>query len=582
MIEELRIRALGVIDDATIAFGPHLTVVTGETGAGKTMVLSGLGLVMGGRAEAAMVRRDAERADVDGRWLLTGTRARDVAAAVDAVGGDVDFVDHSAGDGAQDPILVTLGRSVSVSGRSRAFAGGRSVPAATLAELTEPLVTVHGQSDQLQLRDSRSQRDLLDRFGGPQVLAIRAEFEQELLRLRAAQRERTDLLERRQEREREAALLRHGIAEIEAVAPESGEDVVLKEQSILLANATDLLVEVGAALDAIGGDRAEQASARTLLQVAIRHVERAAALDPRAADLARSLTQALTQLDALAEEVSAYAGSLEADPQAQSRVEERRHRIGDLKRRYGPDLEDVLTWWKQAVETVATVDGTEGRLVELEEQVRTLRQGVCERAARLSRMRQEAATRFAAAVTGELRELAMPDAVVVIDVVSTEDDGAFTPAGADQVSVLLAPHAGSDPRPLGSGASGGELSRVMLAIEVVLAGVDDTPTFVFDEVDAGIGGRVAVEVGRRLARLARTAQVIVVTHLPQVAAFADVHIVVTKDSSGQVTGSSVVEVTGEARVAELVRMLSGLEGSASGAEHASELLQLAASERAAS
>ena len=578
MIDELRIRALGVIEDATIEFGPRLTVVTGETGAGKTMVLSGLGLVMGGRADAAMVRRDAERADVDGRWVLSGPRAESIAEAIDAVGGDVD----ANGDPGDDTRVVTLGRSVSASGRSRAFAGGRSVPASTLGELTESLVTVHGQSDQLSLKDARSQRDLLDRFAGAEVLRLRAEFEQELLGLRAAQRERADLLERRQEREREAALLRHGIAEIEAVAPESGEDAVLKEQSIVLANATDLLVEVDAAHAALGGDDRDQPSARALLREAHRHVERAGALDPRATELAGSLAQAIALLDGLIEEVGAYAGSLEADPQAQATVEERRHRINDLKRRYGPELEDVLTWWKQAAETVASVDGTEERLAELEAQIRTGRSEVQQRAGLLSTLRREAAERFAASVTAELRELAMPDAQVVIDVVSTDDESAFTATGADQVAILLTPHAGSDPRPLGSGASGGELSRVMLAIEVVLAGVDDTPTFVFDEVDAGIGGRVAVEVGRRLARLARSAQVIVVTHLPQVAAFADVHIVVTKDSSGQVTGSSVVEVTGEARVAELVRMLSGLEGSASGAEHASELLQLAESERAAS
>lgn len=578
MIDELRIRALGVIEDATITFGPRLTVVTGETGAGKTMVLSGLGLVMGGRADAGIVRRDADRADVDGRWVLDGVRGAALAEAIDAVGGDVDAAD----DPADDHLIVTLGRSVSASGRSRAFAGGRSVPASTLVDLTESLVTVHGQSDQLKLRDARSQRDLLDRFAGTEVLDLRAEFEQELLRLRGAQRERAELVERRQEREREAALLRHGIAEIEEVAPEPGEDAVLKEQSMVLANATDLLVEAGAAHAALGGDDRDQPSARTLLQAAHRHVERAGTLDPRATELARSLVEVLGQVDALVEEVAAYAGSLEADPQAQAHVEERRHRISDLKRRYGPELEDVLTWWKQAVETVAGVDGTEERLAELEAQIRSGRQEVVQRAARLSELRRKAAKRFATAVTAELRELAMPDAHVLIDVASTDDESAFTPSGADQVSILLAPHAGSDPRPLGAGASGGELSRVMLAIEVVLAGVDATPTFVFDEVDAGIGGRVAVEVGRRLARLARTAQVIVVTHLPQVAAFADVHIVVTKDSSGQVTGSSVVEVTGEARVAELVRMLSGLEGSASGAEHASELLQLAESERAAS
>ena len=572
MIEELRIRSLGVIDEAAVVLGPGLTVLSGETGAGKTMVLSGLSLVMGGRADAGMVRRGAERADVEGSWLVTPERSAPIVAAIEEAGGDVEPSDEG--------IEIVLARSVSASGRSRAFAGGRTVPASVLGDLTSSLITVHGQADQLRLRDPRSQRDLLDRFAGPDAIDTRGRCGMLLGRLREAQRDRAQLVEQRQEREREAVLLRHGIAEIEAVAPEAGEDEVLKQQASMLAHVTDLLAEMGTVHSLLQGEGAGDDGARELLTSAARHLERAAALDPALATLTESLQGVVGALDLLVGEVSHYAAGLDADPESLARIEERRHRLSELKRRYGPELADVLAWWQTAETAVSDVDSTEERVAELDSTIAHLEAELRQEAAALSALRRAAGATFATAVTAELRELAMPDAVLSVDIVTTEDLDAFGSSGADVVTMLLTPHTGSDPRPLGAGASGGELSRVMLAIEVVLASVGDTPTFVFDEVDAGIGGRVAVEVGRRLARLARRAQVIVVTHLPQVAAFADTHIVVSKDSSGQVTSSSVVSVTGEERVTELVRMLSGLEGSASGAEHASELLQLAEAERA--
>lgn len=572
MIEELRIRSLGVIDEAAVVLGPGLTVLSGETGAGKTMVLSGLSLVMGGRADAGMVRRDAERADVEGRWLVAAERGEAVVAAIEEAGGDVE----PAGEGVE----VVLARSVSASGRSRAFAGGRTVPASVLGDLTSSLITVHGQADQLRLRDPRSQRDLLDRFAGPDAIDTRTRCGALLAALREAQRDRAHLLEQRQDREREAVLLRHGITEIEEVAPESGEDEALKQQASMLAHVTDLLAEMGAVHSLLQADGAGEEGARELLTSAARHLERAATLDPGLVPLTESLRGVLEALDLLVGEVSHYAAGLDADPERLARIEERRHRLSELKRRYGPELADVLAWWQTAESTVSEVDSTQERLAALDAAIAQLEAELRREASSLTALRRKAGVAFAAAVTSELQELAMPDAVLSVDIVTTDDLASFSASGADVVTMLLAPHAGSDPRPLGAGASGGELSRVMLAIEVVLASVGDTPTFVFDEVDAGIGGRVAVEVGRRLARLARSAQVIVVTHLPQVAAFADTHIVVSKDSAGQVTASSVVSVTGDERVTELVRMLSGLEGSASGAEHASELLQLAEAERA--
>lgn len=581
MIDELRIRGLGVIDEAVIDVGPGLTVLTGETGAGKTMVLTGLSLIMGGRAEAGIVRKGCDRADVDAAWLLP-VDAPVVAAVADS-GGAVDEVDvvDDVDNGGDGRVAVVLGRTVSSSGRSRAFVGGRSVPAAALAALTAHLVTVHGQSEQLRLRERSSQRDLLDRFGGSRLLSLRQEFAERLTLLREKEREHADLVAHRQEREREATLLRHGIAEIDEVQPSPGEDVELKQQAVTLAHATELLEALGSAHALLVGGDASAPSATDLAGSVQRELDRASGLDPTLAPVADSARHLAESIAILAGEVADRAGALQVDPERLAEAQERRQRLSDLKRRYGPQLEDVLTWWHEAQATVAQVDGTDERLATLHDELTALRAEVQKRAKALTKARASAAEEIATRVTAELRELAMPDASLSVDIVTVAEVADMTPSGADTVTMLLTPHVGSEARPLGAGASGGELSRLMLAIEVVLADVDGTPTFVFDEVDAGIGGRVAVEVGRRLARLAQRSQVIVVTHLPQVAAFADAHVVVAKDSAGQVTASSITRVEGDDRVRELVRMLSGLEGSASGAQHASELLQLAEADRAA-
>ncbi len=575
MIDELRIRSLGVIDEAVIPFAPGFTVLTGETGAGKTMVLTGLGLITGEKADGALVRGGADRADVDGEWRIDARTAEAVLPRLEEAGASCDPVDGEW--------ILILGRTVAAAGRSRAFAGGRSVPAGVLAELTESMIAVHGQSDQLLLRDPRRQRELVDLFGGPGLAALRDAYSSEFAAWREAERELRDLVEHRQDREREAALLRHGIDEIAALQPLSGEDDALKAQAGVLAHATDLLASVGEAHEALtGGDEAAGGGVAEFLMLARRAVDRARALDGELDPIVERLERLAEDVSLAAGELSAYAGALEVDPEHLQRVEERRQAIGALKRRYGPTLDDVLAWWSAAESSVAAVDGADERIATLTTEAAGLRERMSRRAEALTAARRSAATDLAAAVTVELHDLAMPDSSMTVDVVAAAVPEEFGPDGADSVAMLLTPHAGAEPRPLGKGASGGELSRLMLAIEVVLAGVRAVPTFVFDEVDAGIGGRVAVEVGRRLARLARSSQVIVVTHLPQVAAFADRHVVVTKDSAGHVTAASVAVVDGQERVRELVRMLSGLEESQAGAEHAAELLALAADDRGAS
>ncbi len=581
MIEELRIRGLGVIDEAVLELHPGLTAVTGETGAGKTMVLTGLGLVLGAKADAGAVRRGAPRAEADARWALGATPAGEAARArALEAGGELD-------DGA-----LLLGRTVSAEGRSRAFLGGRPVPAATLADLGADLVAVHGQSDQRHLASPAHQRDLLDRFGGPGLLELRDRYRSGYAALRGVEAELATLSSKARERAREADLLRFGLDEIAAVAPEPGEEVHLARESDRLSHAEGLLAGAYRARTALAADAEDDsgdvlgllASARRTLDAVREH-------DPVLGEASDRLADVTGVVADIAADLASYEASVEADPARQDAVEHRRAAIAALLRKYGESTGEVIDWARQAAERLLSLEGTDERIVALGQERATMRAVLQGDAAALHAARVEAASRLGGAVTAELVHLAMPDAVVEV-VVSLLDaaegwlavegpDGHEVrcepgASGVDEVEILLAPHPGAELRPVARGASGGELSRVMLALEVALAGADPVPTFVFDEVDAGIGGRAAVEVGRRLARLARTSQVVVVTHLPQVAAFADRHLVVRKSDDGSVTSAGVGEVVGDDRVRELTRMLAGLEGSDSGAAHARELLELAA------
>ena len=571
MIEHLQIRSLGVIEDATIPFASGLTVITGETGAGKTMVLSGFALLAGGKADAGLVRSGTEQAWIDGEWSVAADSAA-VSRVVDA-GADVEP------EGGR--VRLLLGRTLAAEGRSRAFAGGRTVPVGVLQDVAGSLVAVHGQSEQIRLRHADTQRILLDRFAGADCLAALAAYRLAYSQWRDTINALTELVDRREAREREAVVLRIGIAEIEAVAPLPGEDVELDRQAARLSHSGTLLLDVMAAHDALVGGDGESGTdnVSAILSRASAALGRAADVDSTLEAVHDRLLEMTSLAADAAVDLATFAADVDADPGHQAWVEERRHALGTLRRRYGATVDEVLAWFAAAVESVAQADQGDDRardLAQLETEQRAI---VRASAGELSALRAAAAQALAAEVTGELRALAMPDSVLDVRVTSRTDTSEMALHGADDVELLLRPHNGAELRPLSKGASGGELSRVMLALEVVLAGADPVPTFIFDEVDAGIGGRAAVEVGRRLARLARSAQVIVVTHLPQVAAFADQHVVVSKGADGMVTSSSVTVVDGPARVSELVRMLSGLDGSESGALHAEELLAVAETER---
>jgi DNA repair protein RecN (Recombination protein N) len=616
MLEEVRISGLGVINEAVLELSPGFNVVTGETGAGKTMVVSGLGLLFGGRADPSRIRPGADRATVEGR--LRTDPDGEVARQVNNAGGDLD----------DDGGTLVLVRSVSAEGRSRAYAGGRSVPVSLLTYLSDDLVAVHGQADQQQLLKPGRQRQALDRFAGTELTRLLGDYQRAYSQHLKVAEELAELTALARERAAEAEELRRGLAEIERLEPADGEDIELHAEAERLSNADTLHTAATTAHEALISDPSsasyEAADALTLLGTARQALQSAAQHDQALGELAARLTEASYLVSDIAAELASYADSIEADPVRLAVVQDRRAELTRLIRTYGaapvpqtadgdretipsgdnrtpaadvvdsrlpsaepvaatvpdvPDLAAVLAWAKGAAARLAELDGDDDRIASLQAQEADLAARVRELGGQLTAIRQEAAARFDSAVTAELTALAMPHARLNAVVSALREYG---PQGGDDVEIRLAAHPGAPPLPLHKGASGGELSRVMLAIEVVFAGADPVPTFVFDEVDAGVGGKAAVEIGRRLARLARLAQVIVVTHLPQVAAFADTHLVVEKAEDGLVVSSGITKLDDPGRVKELSRMLAGLEDSEFGRAHAGELLEAAAAERAES
>ncbi len=573
-LTELRIRGLGAIDDVTLELGDGLTVVTGETGAGKTMVVTGLTLLFGGRADPGRVRANG-RAGVEGRLALPADSPVWERAA-------------DAGADPDDDGTLILARTVSAEGRSRAHLGGRSVPVGVVAELAEGLLAVHGQSDQLRLSRPAEQRRALDRYAGTAHLELLDRYREAYGRWRQLAGD----LERRRGQARELAqaadVLRHGLEEIEGVGPQPGEDEELDTQARRLSDADALRAAadeartalVGDVTGDLGDDLPQDASAA----LAIAERALAASDDPTLVMLAQDLNDAVAVVSDVAGQLASYVADLDADPARLAEVMDRRAAITALVRKYadvGEGVAGVLAWAEDARRRLDELDVSDEALEALEAARDAARAEVDDLGAQVSAGRRAAADGFAAEVGRELAGLAMKSARVSFSVQSDPD--APGPEGIDEVALLMAAHPGAPPRPVHKGASGGELSRVMLAIEVVFAGADPVPVMVFDEVDAGVGGQAAGEIGRRLARLARQHQVVVVTHLAQVAAFADTHLVVDKspDTGAGVTATDIRAVDGEDRVRELARMLSGLADSDTGQAHARELLAVAATARAA-
>lgn len=569
MLAEIAISNLGVISHASAELSPGLTVLTGETGAGKTMVVTGLRLLTGGRADASRVRTGSDGAVVEGAFSTGGLPE-------DAVGAVRDIA-TAAGADADENGEYLVSRSVKTSGRSSAHLGGRKVPAATLGELASHLLTIHGQNDQLRLMAPEQQLAALDRFD-PAIPAKLRRYRDAYTDWRAAAKDLKERTEKRLELAQEVDRLQFALQEIDAVSPQAGEDDELvatinrlQDVDALREAAETALVAIDGA-DAVGGVGGEEEPASDLIGRAQQALEAASDQDLR--DLGARLGEVAGVLSDVSAELGSYTGSLPSDPEELERLLQRQQEIKALTRKYAPDAAGVVAWRDKAQARLAKIDTSEGAVEKLKAKVAELEREMQRRAAALTKARQKAAERLGAAVTEELHGLAMPKAQLRVQV----SQAPYGRDGADAVEILLAPNAALEPKPLATSASGGELSRVMLALEVILSASSSGATLVFDEVDAGVGGRAAVEIGRRLARLAHGNQVIVVTHLPQVAAYADTHLHVSKDVGDEAVTSGVAALQPEERIEELARMMAGMDDSDTGRAHAAELFERAQSE----
>jgi DNA repair protein RecN (Recombination protein N) len=565
VIEEIYIRDLGVIQEARLPFGAGLTVLTGETGAGKTMVLSALGLLLGERSETSAIRRGQDQAFVEGRWFLESQSETLQSASEKLSDAGVAIIDGE----------LIMNRSVSSEGRSRASVSGKAVPINVLAELGESLVVVHGQSDQIRLKSANAQREALDQFAGNQGKLDT--YQQHYSSWKTLSAKLSDLQQSKEARALEAEQLRDTYAELEKVDPKPNEDIELAEKANRLTHIEELRIAASAAHEILSSELNDGgADAIGLIGIARRSLENVSAHDQALEQLAETLKQLGYQLNDAAAEISSYLDGLDEDTaKVLEIIQQRRAELTSLMRKYGPSLAEVIAHRDFVSERLLQWDSSADQMGELEAMLAEELKATTKSAVALSAARKTAALDLAEQVSAELAALAMPGASLVVTV---EEAAEFGANGKDIISIQLSSFPGAEPRPLGKGASGGELSRIMLAIEVVLAKTQSAPTFIFDEVDAGVGGAAAIEVGRRLAKLAKQAQVIVVTHLAQVASFADQHLRVLKTSDASFTATDVVALDQADRVNELARMLSGLPESESARTHAGELLEKARAE----
>lgn len=563
MIEEIHIRDLGIITDARLPLEPGFSVLTGETGAGKTMVVTALGMLLGARSDASSVRNGAKNALAEA--VIRLPRGHRALALAEEAGGTTEEIDEQSSE-------LLLARTVNASGRSRAHVGGCSAPIGTLAQIGQSLVAVHGQSDQLRLKSPAEQRQSLDLYAGEELASLLEKYRENYERYRAAAAELKEARENSRARALEAQSLQGALEEIAAVNPRAGEEDELKAEMMKLMNVEALRIASATALTALSGSEyssGEEANVMGLLDAARSALQGQASADEELAALEARVNELMILTTDIASDLSSYAASLDVEgPERLAQVQTRRAQLATLMRKYGADIAEVLEWAEESRARLDTLVDDPQRQETLETELVQLRKVLGEQAEELTNLRRAAAQKLADAVSEELTALAMPNASLVVEVAEAEK---FSVHGRDTVTFMLAPHRTAVPRPLGKGASGGELSRVMLALEVVLAEVDPVPTFIFDEVDSGVGGKAAIEIGRRLAMLARHVQVLVVTHLPQVAAFADQHILVLKNDDASL--SKVQVLTEEERVVELARMLSGHDQSESAREHARELLE---------
>lgn len=553
MISELRISHLGVIAEAAVELDTGFTVVTGETGAGKTMFVSALSLLMGRKVGSGVVRKGAEKAEVEG--IFTDV-AEPVRERIEEAGGSAD-----------DEAIIS--RTVALKGRARATAGGRTVPISVLTDISSDLITLHGQSEQLRLKGAAQQRHLLDAAGGTALAEVADRYRAAFENWRETEARVSRIKDSTAARRERILWLRGCLETIDKVRPEPGEDETLAAQSAKLGAAAEITRAVGAAHDLLLGSEIDDAGAAVdLVHQAISTIADVEGSDKELVTIREALGDAVLRLSDSAAELSSYlSGFDELGETSLEETEARRAELGTLAP-YGQDVAEVLDFETRSAAELAELEAEDRDLDGLDAELDGARETMEAAASALTEIRKATADEFSAAVSEELTALSMPKATVAFEISEREP----TTHGADEVRLTFAAHESSIPDDIAKIASGGELSRVMLAIEVVRAASESIPTYVFDEVDAGVGGKAAVEIGRRLAKLARNAQVIVVTHLPQVAAWADTHVTIVKDDDAETVRSGVQELTDEERVVELSRMLAGMDDSASAKAHAAELL----------
>ena len=549
MLVDISINDLGVISQSSAELSTGLTVLTGETGAGKTMVVTGLRLLAGGRADASRVRDGAKKAAVEGHFSSGKDSIREL---VESVGGEPD----ENGE-------YIVSRTVSAAGRSRAYLGGRAVPASTLGEFARELITVHGQNDQLRLLAPEEQLGAVDR-ADPTLAEVRRRYTEAFKEWRRLAKDYKRRTEQRRELAQEVDRLQFAVDEIDGVAPEPGEDGELVQLVRKLQDVDGLRESAEVALASIDGTEELEEAASALLGRAVSAL--AGTTDKELAALGERLSEISSQLGDISGELGGYLAGLPADPQLLEKSLQRQQELRTLTRKYAGDIDGVIAWRDEAAAKLESMDTSTEALEELKKQVKDAESVMVERAGELTKGRRQAAKALGEQVTQELHGLAMPNSTLTVELTQAK----YSKTGADAAELQL------NGKPIASAASGGELSRVMLALEVVLAD-EDGATLVFDEVDAGVGGRAAVEIGRRLARLAVHNQVIVVTHLPQVAAYADAHLHVSKEKFT----SGVAELSQDERVEELARMLAGLDDTETGRAHAQELFERAQQEASA-
>ena len=565
-LEEISIRNLGAIEQSHLELGRGLNVLTGETGAGKTMILTALNLVLGGKSDSSLVRHGADRLMATAHFSLPKSEQ----SSFEEIGAEVE-------DGS-----VIISRTVGADGKSKALCGGNAVPAGTLAELTSSLIEIHGQSANSQIVKIARQRELLDRFGGADIAKPLNNY-QENFHIYGALKERLSALKASaSKRDGEIAELQEFVAAWNKLKASRGECAATADEINRLSSVEDLRIASSGALANLDG---EESGALTTLHSARRFLEAAKGKDSKLEEIADRIAESLFILDDASTDLASYATSLEADPDRLNVLQERKAELNSFLKRWAgagePDEELILlaAKAKSAKEAIADLQGGDERTAEIETELLAAKKSLLDSAKKLSTARNKAAATLSNEVTNEIKALAMPHTQFFAEVVTPDYAGAlkesdFTVLGCDEISMQIQGQADGPKIALGKGASGGEMSRIMLALEVVIAKSHPVGTYIFDEVDAGVGGKAAIEVGKRLHALSQSAQVIVVTHLPQVAAWADTHFLVSKSSDGTIVASGVTLLSDSARIEEIARMLAGLEDSSSAREHAAELLAL--------